>query len=266
MEGVLTPEIWIAVAEKTKIPELRRTTRDEPDYDKLMRGRLAILDKHNLKLSDIQKVIVSLQAAERRQRISGRIADSRASHHFVRHIRAVRRAVIEAIELAGAFVPQTHRPERPHRGLQIARARPEEKSRRRLQVTELSRHFRRRFLQRHRDVARSQHRLSHPRAGKCEERISAVQSRRVARGIVEAHQRSALMPTRKGCIRFSVWPGSPSISTGRGFLRSSIWPAGRSSIPTTAGTHWKSWRCFAIVLMHEFGHQLACRSVGGQNA
>lgn len=61
MEGVLTPEIWIAVAEKTKIPELRRTTRDEPDYDKLMRGRLAILDKHNLKLSDIQNVIGSLQ-------------------------------------------------------------------------------------------------------------------------------------------------------------------------------------------------------------
>jgi phosphoserine / homoserine phosphotransferase len=61
MEGVLTPEIWIAVAEKTKIPELRRTTRDEPDYDKLMRGRLAILDKHQIKLSDIQKVIASLQ-------------------------------------------------------------------------------------------------------------------------------------------------------------------------------------------------------------
>jgi phosphoserine / homoserine phosphotransferase len=61
MEGVLTPEIWIAVAEKTKIPELRRTTRDEPDYDKLMRGRLAILDKHNLKLSYIQNVIASLQ-------------------------------------------------------------------------------------------------------------------------------------------------------------------------------------------------------------
>ncbi len=61
MEGVLTPEIWIAVAEKTKIPELRRTTRDEPDYDKLMRGRLAILDKHKLKLSDIQKVIGTLK-------------------------------------------------------------------------------------------------------------------------------------------------------------------------------------------------------------
>ena len=61
MEGVLTPEIWIAVAEKTKIPELRRTTRDEPDYDKLMRGRLAILDQHQIKLSNIQAVIGSLK-------------------------------------------------------------------------------------------------------------------------------------------------------------------------------------------------------------
>ena len=60
MEGVLTPEIWIAVAEKTGIPELRRTTRDEPDYDKLMRGRLALLDQHALRLSDIQAVIATL--------------------------------------------------------------------------------------------------------------------------------------------------------------------------------------------------------------
>lgn len=60
MEGVLTPEIWIAVAEKTGIPELRLTTRDEPDYDKLMRGRLKILDQHGLKLSDIQAVIATL--------------------------------------------------------------------------------------------------------------------------------------------------------------------------------------------------------------
>ncbi len=60
MEGVLTPEIWIAVAERTGIKELRRTTRDEPDYDKLMRGRLAILDQHGLGLSDIQNVIASL--------------------------------------------------------------------------------------------------------------------------------------------------------------------------------------------------------------
>ena len=61
MEGVLTPEIWIAVAEKTRIPELRRTTRDEPDYDKLMRSRLQILDQHGLKLSDIQEVIGTLR-------------------------------------------------------------------------------------------------------------------------------------------------------------------------------------------------------------
>ena len=60
MEGVLTPEIWIAVAEKTRIPELRRTTRDEPDYDKLMRYRIEILDRHGIKLTDIQNVIGTL--------------------------------------------------------------------------------------------------------------------------------------------------------------------------------------------------------------
>ena len=64
MEGVLTPEIWIAVAEKTGIQALRYTTRDEPDYDKLMRGRLKILDQHGLKLSDIQKVIGNLRPLE----------------------------------------------------------------------------------------------------------------------------------------------------------------------------------------------------------
>ena len=60
MDGVLTPEIWIAVAEKTRIPELRRTTRDEPDYDKLMHYRIDILDRHGIKLSDIQGVIATL--------------------------------------------------------------------------------------------------------------------------------------------------------------------------------------------------------------
>jgi phosphoserine/homoserine phosphotransferase len=64
MEGVLTPEIWIAVAEKTGIPELRRTTRDEPDYDKLMKARLRILDAHGLGLSDIQEVIGTLNPLE----------------------------------------------------------------------------------------------------------------------------------------------------------------------------------------------------------
>jgi len=64
MEGVLTPEIWIAVAEKTGIADLRRTTRDEPNYDRLMRYRLDILARHGLKLSDIQKVIQTLHPLE----------------------------------------------------------------------------------------------------------------------------------------------------------------------------------------------------------
>ena len=57
LEGVLVPEIWIAFSEATGIPELKRTTRDEPDYDKLMQFRIAVLAKNNLKLADIQKVI-----------------------------------------------------------------------------------------------------------------------------------------------------------------------------------------------------------------
>jgi len=57
LEGVLVPEIWIAFAERTGIAEFRRTTRDEPDYDRLMRWRLALLREHGLKLADIQAVI-----------------------------------------------------------------------------------------------------------------------------------------------------------------------------------------------------------------
>jgi len=57
LEGVLIPEVWIGVAETTGVVALRRTTRDEPDYDKLMRGRLALLKEHNLGLKDIQAVI-----------------------------------------------------------------------------------------------------------------------------------------------------------------------------------------------------------------
>jgi phosphoserine/homoserine phosphotransferase len=61
LEGVLVPEIWIGVAETTGIAELRRTTRDEPDYDKLMRGRLAILEREKLGIADIQKVIAGMR-------------------------------------------------------------------------------------------------------------------------------------------------------------------------------------------------------------
>lgn len=60
LEGVLVPEIWIEFAERTGIPELRRTTRDEPDYDVLMKYRLALLKQHQLGLPDIQQVIAAM--------------------------------------------------------------------------------------------------------------------------------------------------------------------------------------------------------------
>jgi phosphoserine/homoserine phosphotransferase len=61
LEGVLIPEIWIEFAERSGIPELRRTTRDEPDYDKLMKQRLQILERNRLGLRDIQAVIDGMQ-------------------------------------------------------------------------------------------------------------------------------------------------------------------------------------------------------------
>jgi phosphoserine/homoserine phosphotransferase len=64
LEGVLVPEIWISVAERTGIEALRRTTRDEPDYDRLMRGRLEILAHHGLGLPDIQRVIRAMRPLE----------------------------------------------------------------------------------------------------------------------------------------------------------------------------------------------------------
>ena len=81
MEGVLTPEIWIAVSEKTGVPELRRTTRDEPDYDKLMNYRLNILDQRGLKLSDIQGVIGSLRPLD-------------GALDFLRGLRAITQVII----------------------------------------------------------------------------------------------------------------------------------------------------------------------------
>ncbi|HEY3861681.1 MAG TPA: bifunctional phosphoserine phosphatase/homoserine phosphotransferase ThrH [Verrucomicrobiae bacterium] len=81
LEGVLVPEIWISVADKTGIPELRRTTRDEPDYDKLMRARIEILDRHGLKLADVQNVIATLQP------LPGAL-------EFLRELRAVTQVII----------------------------------------------------------------------------------------------------------------------------------------------------------------------------
>ena len=60
LEGVLVPEIWIEFSKRTNIAELSRTTRDEPDYDKLMRSRIALLEKHKLSLLDIQDVIAKM--------------------------------------------------------------------------------------------------------------------------------------------------------------------------------------------------------------
>ena len=64
MEGVLTPEIWIAVAQRTGIDELRRTTRDEPDYDALMRYRIDVLNNHDVSLNQIREVIAELPLLE----------------------------------------------------------------------------------------------------------------------------------------------------------------------------------------------------------
>src|SRR5947207_7392720 len=81
MEGLLTPEIWIAVSEKTGIKELRLTTRDVPDYDVLMKGRLQILDRHALKLSDIQGVIGTLRLLD-------------GALEFLRELRALTQVII----------------------------------------------------------------------------------------------------------------------------------------------------------------------------
>jgi phosphoserine/homoserine phosphotransferase len=75
LEGVLVPEIWIAFSEATGIGEFRRTTRDEPDYDKLMRFRLELLKRHNLKLADIQRVIGGMEPLEGAKEFAARLRE-----------------------------------------------------------------------------------------------------------------------------------------------------------------------------------------------
>ena len=104
MEGVLVPEIWIAFAEASGIPELRRTTRDEPDYDKLMRYRIAILKEHGLKLQQIQETIAKIDPHARREGVSRRAAQRDAGHDPQRHVRAVRDAADEEARLSDAAV------------------------------------------------------------------------------------------------------------------------------------------------------------------
>jgi phosphoserine/homoserine phosphotransferase len=81
MEGVLVPEIWIEFSQRTQIPELSRTTRDEPDYDKLMRTRISLLEKHKLGLRDIQNVIAQMRPLE-------------GAHEFLDALRARTQVVI----------------------------------------------------------------------------------------------------------------------------------------------------------------------------
>ena len=81
LEGVLVPEIWIAFAEETGIPELKRTTRDEPDYDKLMKYRLNILKEHGLGLRVDPGDHRQDRPASRRQGISGQIKSTDSGYH-----------------------------------------------------------------------------------------------------------------------------------------------------------------------------------------
>ena len=100
LEGVLVPEIWIAVAESTGIAALRRTTRDEPDYDRLMRGRLELLASHNLTLTQIADVIGGLKP------LAG-------ASDFLDRLRAVTQVVILSDtfeQFAGPLLAQLGRP------------------------------------------------------------------------------------------------------------------------------------------------------------
>jgi len=81
MEGVLVPEIWIEFSQRTNIPELSRTTRDEPDYDKLMRARIALLEKHKLGLRDIQHVIGQMRPLD-------------GAHEFLNALRARTQVIV----------------------------------------------------------------------------------------------------------------------------------------------------------------------------
>ncbi|MDR1374771.1 MAG: bifunctional phosphoserine phosphatase/homoserine phosphotransferase ThrH [Treponema sp.] len=75
LEGVLIPEVWITFADAIGIPELRRTTRDEPDYDKLMRFRLDLLNKNGLKLPDIQRVVGGMEPLEGARAFTGTLRE-----------------------------------------------------------------------------------------------------------------------------------------------------------------------------------------------
>jgi phosphoserine/homoserine phosphotransferase len=100
MEGVFTPEIWVNVAKKTGIEVLKRTTRDEPDYDKLMQWRIGILKENNISLKDIQDVIATLPLLD-------------GAKDFLDRVRAKCQVVITTdsfVQFAGPFIEKLGRP------------------------------------------------------------------------------------------------------------------------------------------------------------
>ena len=86
MEGVIAPEIWLAVAEYFKVKDLQLTTRDIPDYDELMTKRLHVLKEHGIKLQDIQKIIGGLSPLEGSGGVFGLVKGAMPSHHLIRYI------------------------------------------------------------------------------------------------------------------------------------------------------------------------------------
>jgi hypothetical protein len=175
LEGVLVPEIWIAFAERTGIKEFRRTTRDEPDYDVLMRWRLGLLRQHGLKLADIQAVI-------------GGMGPMTGARDFLDTLRSRYQVIILSdtfYEFAAPLMVQLGRPTLfCHRLLvddaglcrrvPAAPAEPEVPCRQRAQGPELPGHGRRRFVQRHRHAGRGRCGLLHPPAAGHRGAVSAV--------------------------------------------------------------------------------------------
>ena len=100
LEGVLVPEIWIAFAEETGIPELKKTTRDEPDYDKLMKYRLNILKEHNLGLKEIQETIAKIDPLPGAKEF----LDKLRGYHYQRYFLTVRRSADEKAGLSDYFL------------------------------------------------------------------------------------------------------------------------------------------------------------------
>ncbi len=130
VEGVLVPEIWIAVAERTSIDGLRRTTRDEPDYDVLMRYRLDLLAEHGLTMSLIEDVIAGLEPLDGARAFLDELRVGDPGDPAVGHVRAVRPPADASARMADGAVPSARGRRRPHRRLPAPSTEPEAACRR----------------------------------------------------------------------------------------------------------------------------------------